>query len=165
MTKRNKLSIPAALVGAVALVLPFAPTAALAQTETVHYDEVEFASTHPCTGEPVEGDTKVKMTITTRDNGDGTTSVHVRQHTHGQQLLGLVSQDWYVFNEAEDTHEQTTFFGASGSVDVWTRYIHTSEDLAFQEEPGLDDFFQKTTLFISPLLPPVLVEDERPDCR
>jgi hypothetical protein len=140
-----------------ALLLPFA--ASPAQAETYH-EEVEFASEHPCTGEVVEGDTKVKMTITTTDNGDGTTTVHVHQHTHGQQLLGVVSQDWYVFNENQDSHTTETLLGPSGTVEAHTRFIHTSEDLAYQElVQGLDDFHQRLEIVIQPLLPPVVVRD------
>ena len=164
MTKRTKGFIPAAALSAVALVLPLSATA-FAQTEHVHEDEVVFASQHPCTKEPVEGDTHVRMTITTTDNPNGTMTVKVKQHTHGQQLLGLISQDWYVFNDAEDQEESTTILGTTGSVDTWTRFIHTSEDVAYQEEPGKDDYFQRTSLLFSPFLPPVLIEDERPDCR
>lgn len=164
MTKLRKASIPAAALAA-ALALPLTATSALAQPQHVHEDEVVFASQHPCTQEPVEGDTKVKMSITTTDNGDGTTGVHIRQHTHGQQLLGTISQDWYTFNEAQDEDYHTNFLGTSGSVAVWTRFIHTSEDVAYLEQPGLDDYFQRTTVFISPLLPPVIIEDDRVDCR
>lgn len=165
MTIWRKGLTPAAVLAAVALVLPLSATTASAQTQTVNEDEIPFGSTHPCTHEPVQGDSTVHMTIITQSNPDGTTTVKVRQHTHGQQLLGDISLDWYTFNDNEDSDTEFTFFGPSGSSDVWTRFIHTSEDIAFQEEPGLDDYFQKTTLFISPLLPPVLVEDERPDCR
>ncbi|HYO61097.1 MAG TPA: hypothetical protein VEU29_04290 [Actinomycetota bacterium] len=163
MTKSRKAFIPAVL--AIALAIPLTATSALAQTQHVHEDEVVFASQHPCTEEPVEGDTKVKMTITTTENSDGTTTVKVRQHTHGQQLLGTFSQDWYVFNDAQDEETTYTLFGPAGSVDSWTRFIHTTEDVAFNEEPGKDDYFQRTSIVFSPLLPPVLIEDERPDCR
>ena len=37
-----------------------------------------------------------------------------------------------------------------------TVFVHTSEDLAFQEEPGLDDFHQRFTVTFSPLSPPVV---------
>lgn len=164
MTKLTKASIPAAVL-AVAAALPLAATSAFAQTQHVHEDEVVFASIHPCTKETVEGDTKVKMTITTTENSNGTTTVKIKQHTHGQQLLGTVSQDWYVFNDAQDEETTYTLLGPSGSVDTWTRFIHTSEDVAFQEEPGEDDYFQRTSVVFSPLLPPTLIEDEREDCR
>lgn len=144
----------------VALVLPFAAQPAFAQTSETYKDEVEFASEHPCTREVVEGDTKVKMTITTTDNGDGTTTVDIHQHTHGQQLLGVVSLDWYVFNENQDTHTEETILGSSGSVETHTRFIHTSEDIAYQElAQGLDDFHQKLEVVFTPLLPPVVVRD------
>lgn len=144
----------------VALVLPFAAQPAGAQTSESYKEEVEFASDHPCTREIVEGDTKVKMTITTTDNGDGTTTVDVHQHTHGQQLLGVVSQDWYVFNENQDSHTTETIGGSTGTVETHTRFIHTSEDLAYQELlQGLDDFHQKLEVVVQPLLPPVVVRD------
>lgn len=165
MTRWRKGLTPAAAFAAVALVLPLSASPAYAQAQTVHQREVPFGDIHPCTKEPVQGPTDVHMTIITQDNGDGTTTVKVKQHTHGQQMLGDVSLDWYVFNENEDTETEFTLFGSAGSQEVWTRWIHTSEDVAFQEEPGLDDYFQRTTLFFSPFLPPVLVEDERPDCR
>lgn len=165
MTKWRKGSIPAAAFLAVALVLPLSATPAAAQAQTVHQDEIPFGSIHRCTGEPVEGDTDVHTTTIIKDNGNGTTTVKVKQHTHGQQLLGTVSQDWYVFNENEDTETEFTLLGPSGGGDIWTRFIHTTEDVAFQEEPGKDDYFQRTSIVISPLLPPTFVEDERDDCR
>lgn len=148
------------VVAAAVLVLPLSAAPAFAQTSETFHEEVEFASEHPCTREIVEGDTKVKMTITTTDNGDGTTTVDVHQHTHGQQLLGVVSQDWYVFNENMDSHTQDTILGRSGTIETHTRFIHTSEDLAHQEVmQGLDDFHQRLEVVISPLLPPVVVKD------
>jgi len=165
MTKWRKGLIPAAVLAAVALVLPLSASPAVAQTQTVHQREIPFGDVHPCTHEPVQGNTDVHMTIITQDNGDGTTTVKVIQHEHGEQMIGDVSLDFYTFNENEKTETEFTILGGTGSQDVWTRWIHTSEELAFQEEPGLDDYFQKTTLFFSPLLPPTLVEDERPDCR
>lgn len=163
MTNSRKAFIPAVL--AVALALPLTASSAFAQTQHVHEDEVVFASQHPCTEEPVEGDTKVKMTITTTENSNGTMSVKIRQHTHGQQLLGVISQDWYVFNDAQDEETEFTLLGPAGSVDTWTRFIHTSEDIAYNEEPGKDDYFQRNSVVFSPLLPPTVIEDERPDCR
>jgi hypothetical protein len=152
MTKWTRV-IPAA-----ALALTIAAPPALAQSQQ-HHEEVEFASDHPCTREFVEGDTKVKMTITTTDNGDGTTTVHVHQHTHGQQLLGVVSGDWYVFNENQDSHTTETIIGPSGSVDTHTRFIHTTEDLAYQElAQGLDDFHQRLEVVIQSRRP----LDQRP---
>ncbi|HYO60531.1 MAG TPA: hypothetical protein VEU29_01370 [Actinomycetota bacterium] len=129
------------------------PAAAAAQT---YQTEVEFSPEHPCTHEIVEGELRVKWTIVTQDNPDGTMKVTIHQHTHGQQLLGLFSQDWYVFNGAENVHEEFTLLGPSGSVVTKTVFVHTSEDLAFQEEPGLDDFHQRFTVTFSPLGPPVV---------
>ncbi|MDQ3981762.1 MAG: hypothetical protein M3271_03665, partial [Actinomycetota bacterium] len=91
---------------------------------TENQDDIEFASEHPCTGEPVTGNTTVHVTIITQENGDGSTTVRVRQHTHGQELFGVISQDRYTLNEAENSDTEFTFFGPSGSTDVWTRFIH-----------------------------------------
>jgi hypothetical protein len=136
------------------------PAVALVQSSETFHEEVEFAEEHPCTGEIVEGDTTVRMTITTTDNGDGTTTVDVHQHTHGQQLRGVVSQDWYVFNENMDSHTSETIIGSSGTVDTHTRFIHTTEDLAYQElMQGLDDFHQRLEVVVQPLLPPTVVRD------
>jgi hypothetical protein len=143
----------------VALALPLTAAPALAQSESYN-EEVEFASEHPCTREIVEGDARVRMTITTTENDDGTTHVHITQHTHGQQLYGPISQDWYTFNEAQDTHQDETLFGPSGTVETRTIFIHTSESLAYQElAQGLDDFHQRLEVVFSPLLPPVVVKD------
>lgn len=159
MTKRIKGLIPATVFSVVALVLPLTANTAFAQTQQVHERDVEFASQHPCTEELVEGDTTVHMTITTTNNPDGTMTVKVKQHTHGQQLLGVISQDWYTFNDAEDTEETFTLLGPAGSVSTKTIFIHTSEDVAFQEEPGLDDLHQRFAIAFSPLLPPTVVRD------
>lgn len=161
MTKLRKASSIAAALAAVALVLP---SPALAQTQHIHEDEVEFASIHNCTGEAVQGDVWVKYTITQTDNGDGTTTVKIKQHTHGQQLLGLISNDWYVFNDAQDTEETFTVFGSTGTVSTRTDYIHTTEDVAYQEEPGKDDFHQRLAFTFSPLLPPVITKSTS-ECR
>lgn len=157
MTKRNKGLIPAAALAAVALMLPLSGNA-LAQTQQVHEDDVEFASVHNCTGETVQGDVFVHMTITQTANPDGTTTVSIKQHTHGQQLLGLISGDWYTFNDAQDQTETFTIFGSAGTVTTRTEYIHTTEDVAFQEEPGKDDFHQRLAVTFSPLLPPVITK-------
>jgi hypothetical protein len=45
-----------------------------------------------------------------------------------------------------------------------TEYIHTGESLAFQEEPGLDDYHQRLKFTFSPFLPPVITRDTA-DCR
>jgi hypothetical protein len=71
-----------------------------------------------------------------------------------------VSQDWYVFNENLDSHTSETILGRSGTVETHTRFIHTTEDIAFQEPmQGLDDFHQRLEVVIQPLLPPVVVSD------
>lgn len=158
MTKRNKALIPAAALCAVALLLPFTASPAFAQTQTFE-EEIEFAGDHPCTLEPLQGDTRVRMTITTTNNPNGTMTVRIHQHTHGQQLLGLVSNDWYVFNEGEDTVTETTLLGPAGTTNTKTIFVHTSEDLAFQEEPGLDDYHQRLVVTFSPLLPPTVLKD------
>lgn len=158
MTRFRKASSIAATIAAVALVLPLSATAAFAQTQHIHEDEVEFASVHNCTGEPVQGDVWVKMTITQTANPDNTTTIKVKQHTHGQQLLGLISNDWYVFNDAQDQEETFTLLGPSGTVSSRTTYIHTTEDLAYQEVQGLDDFHQRMEVTFSPLLPPVITK-------
>lgn len=164
MTRTRKASSLAAAIAAVALVLPLSATAAFAQTQHIHEDEVEFASVHNCTGEPVQGDVWVKMTITQTENPDNTTTIKIKQHTHGQQLLGLISNDWYVFNDAQDTEETFTVLGPSGSVSTRTTYIHTGENVAYQEQPGLDDFHQRLALTFSPLLPPVITKSTS-ECR
>lgn len=161
MTKLRRASSIAASLAAVALVLP---SPAFAQTEHIHEDEVEFASVHNCTGEPVRGNVWVKWTITQTANPDNTTTIRLKQHTHGQQLLGLASNDWYVFNEAEDVEETFTVFGPTNTVRTRTSYIHTTEDLAFEEEPGLDDFHQNLEITFSPLLPPVITKSTS-ECR
>jgi hypothetical protein len=156
MTNWRKGSIPATLLSVVALVLPL--TASPAHAET-YREDVEFSSVHNCTLEAVQGDAWVKITIETTDNGNGTTTVAMKQHTHGQQLLGLISGDWYVFNNGEDFTDTATIFGSSGTVYSRTEYIHTTEDVAFQETAGLDDYHQRLKFTFSPLLPPVVTKD------
>lgn len=159
MTKWRKASCAAAALSVVALVLPFSASPALAATQTFE-EEVEFAGDHPCTHEPLEGDQRVHMTITTTDNPNGTMTVRIHQHTHGQQLLGLVSGDWYVFNEGEDSVSETTLLGPAGTTTTKTIFVHTSEDLAFQESAqGLDDYHQRLVVTFSPLLPPTVLKD------
>jgi hypothetical protein len=155
MTKVRKASAIASALAAVALALPLSSPASAA----TYQEEIEFATDHPCTREIVEGDTTVRMTINTTSNPDGTQTVQVIQHTHGQQLLGVVSQDWYVFNEGENTNESFTLVGPSGSISTRTTFIHTSEDLAYQEVPGMDDFHQRLLVTFTPLLPPTIVRD------
>lgn len=165
MTKWRKASIPAAAFLAVALVLPLSATPAAAQTQTVHEQDIPFGAVHPCTQETVQGPTDLHMTIITQENGDGTTTLKVRQHVHGQQMIGDVSLDYYTFNDNEQSDTEFTLLGPSGTRDIWTRWIHTSEDVAHQEVPGEDDYFQRTSIVVQPLLPPTIIEDERPDCR
>lgn len=152
--RKNRFGLAAVLTCA-CLQVAATTSAAVAATQT-HQTEIEFPPNHPCTHEPLEGDLRVKWTIVTHDNPDGTMKVTIHQHTHGQQLLGLISQDWYVFNEAQNTHEEFTLSGPSGFVTTKTVFVHTSEDLAFQEEPGLDDFHQRFTVTFSPASPPVV---------
>lgn len=153
MPNRRRASTRAALLALTFLVTAAGPAVAASETYQV---EIEFPPDHPCTHEPLEGDLRVRWTIVTQDNPDGTMTVTIHQHTHGQQLLGLVSQDWYVFNGAQDTHETFTLLGSSGHVTTKTVFVHTSEDLAFQEERGLDDFHQRFTVTFSPFTPPVV---------
>lgn len=155
MTNWRKAASVTTGLAAVALMLPLSSFAA---AETYH-EEVEFATTHPCTQEPVEGDTKVKMTINTTNNPDGTMGVTIHQHTHGQQLLGLISQDWYVFNDGQNTSESYTLLGPSGSVATRTTFIHTSEDIAYLEPQGMDDYHQRLVVTFTPLLPPTVLKD------
>lgn len=159
MTNRTRLSASAAVVALTAFALPLAGGTALAETVKTHEKEVVFDAEHPCTKENVIGDTRVKMTITTTEHDDGTTTVETVQHTHGQQLYGVISQDWYTFNNAEDVRKTETIFGSSGTAESKTQFIHTDEDIANLEVPGEDDFHQKLDIVISPLLPPVVVKD------
>lgn len=125
---------------------------------------VAFAAIHSCTLEPVEGDARVHFVIHTTDNPDGTTAVHIRQQTHGSQLLGAVSGDTYVFNESQDVVQSETISGSSGRVMTRTIFVHNGEQLAYLEEPGLDDLHQHMTIVFSPLLPPEIRVD-RTECR
>lgn len=146
---------------AAAVALPLSATPASAET---YHEEVEFAATHNCTGETVEGDTKVKVTFNTTENSDGTTTVHTKQHTVGSQLRGLISNDKYTFNNSEDVEETFTILGTTGSIRFKTIFVHSTEDVAYQEEPGLDDFHQKFSATFVPLLPPVVTKDTA-DCK
>ena len=155
MARSRTLFFPAAVLGVTSLLVAASTGPAFGAAQT-HKFETEFPPDHPCTHEPLEGDLRVRWTIVTQDNPDGTMKVTIHQHTHGQQLLGLISLDWYVFNGAQDTHQEFTLLGPSGSVTTKTVFVHTSEDLAFQEEPGLDDFHQRFTVTFSPLSPPAV---------
>ncbi|HEX2196481.1 MAG TPA: hypothetical protein VHJ76_06100, partial [Actinomycetota bacterium] len=123
------------VVSAVALALPLFANPALAET---YHEEIEFASEHECTQEPVEGDTKVRYTINTTENSDGTTTVHTKQHTVGSQLRGVISNDHYTFNDSQDVDETFTLFGSTGTVRTKTVFVHSTEQVAYLEQPGLD---------------------------
>lgn len=156
MTRFGKAHVWATVASAVALALPLFAKPALAET---FHEEVEFAAVHDCTGETVEGDTKVRVTFTTTENSDGTTTVHTKQHTVGSQLRGVISNDKYTFNNSEDVEETFTILGSFGSIKFKTIFVHSTEDVAFEEEPGKDDFHQKFNATFAPLLPPVVTKD------
>lgn len=164
MTNRRKVALPIAAVSAFAILLPLGSPGAIAATTRTHQKDVEFAARHPCTQEDVVGDTRVRMTIEETTNDDGTTTVTTTQHTHGQQLLGVVSQDWYTFNHASEVTTTETFVGTSGTTKSKTIFEHTSEDIANLEPPGEDDFHQKLHVITQPFLPPVVVQDTG-DCK
>lgn len=155
MIKWTKGSAVTAALTVVALVLPLSNVAFAEKFE----QDVEFASEHPCTREFVEGDTWVKMWIETTNNSDGTMTVKIKQLTHGQELYGVISGDKYVFNDGQDTEETFTLLGPTGTVATRTTFIHTGEDQAFAEVPGLDDFHQRFLVTFAPLLPPTIVRD------
>jgi hypothetical protein len=154
LTRFKSTHVPVTVASLVALALPVFASPAVAAT---YHEEVEFATEHECTGEIVEGDTKVRMTINTTENSDGTTTVHTKQHTVGSQLRGVVSNDHYTFNGSQDVESTDTIFGSAGVVDGKIVFVHSSEDVAYLEQPGLDDLHQRYTLTFAPLLPPVLV--------
>ncbi|HYO61096.1 MAG TPA: hypothetical protein VEU29_04285 [Actinomycetota bacterium] len=145
----------------VAVALPLLANPASAAT---YHEEIEFATTHNCTGEPVEGDTKVRITVDTTENSDGTTTVKTKQHTVGSQLRGLISNDKYTFNNSEDVEETATLFCSAGHIKSRTVFVHSSEDVAYTEQPGMDDFHQHFTMTFAPLLPPVLTKDKT-ECK
>ncbi|HEX2296566.1 MAG TPA: hypothetical protein VHN37_14835 [Actinomycetota bacterium] len=151
----------AAAAAAVAVAVPLFARPALAET---YRDEIVFDQEHECTLENVVGDTKVKITIETKNNPDGTTTVKSTQHTHGSQLRGVISGDKYVFNNSEDVVETFTLLGSSGSVKSKTIFVHNGESVANLETPGLDDFHQHFSMTFSPLLPPVILKD-RAECQ
>ena len=154
----------ALLVAAVAsVVAALVAAAAPAATETSTF-VIEFSAVHPCTGEPVEGDTRVHVVVTTTENPDGTTRVRTLQQTHGHSLVGLISGDRYNFNNGQDVVEEFDLLGSSGRIVTRTEFIHQGEDLAFEESAGLDDLHERIVLTFRPLLPPT-VERERVDCR
>lgn len=161
LTRFKCTRVPVTVASIVALALPLLANPAVAET---YHQEVEFSSTHDCTQEPVEGDTKVKITVNTTENSDGTTTVKTKQHTVGSQLRGLISNDKYTFNNSEDVEETFTLLGSTGQVKSRTVFVHSSEHVAYLEQPGLDDFHQKFTLTFAPLLPPVLTKDSS-ECK
>jgi hypothetical protein len=154
LTRLRSTRVAVTMASAVALALPVFAGPASAAT---YHEEIEFSSTHDCTGEPIEGDTKVRITVNTTENSDGTTTVNTKQHTVGSQLRGIISNDKYTFNNAQDTEQTDTIIGSAGVVDSKTVFVHSTEDVAYLEQQGLDDFHQRFTLTFSPLLPPVLV--------
>lgn len=161
LTRMKSARALVTVTSAVAMALPLFANPAAAAT---YQEEIEFASEHECTGEPVEGDTKVRYTITTTDNSDGTTTVHTKQHTVGSQLRGLISNDKYTFNDSQDAETTDTIFGSAGTVSTKTIFVHSSEDVAYLEQPGKDDLHQRLDIVIAPLLPPTVVMDDT-ECK
>ena len=167
MTNRTRLSASAAVIALVAVALPLAGGTASAETVKTHDKDVVFDAQHECTGENVSGDTTVKMTITTTENDDGTTTVHTHQKTHGQQLEGFPSLDQYTFNGAEDVETTETLLGPSGTSSIKTIFIHNGEGpvgTAVGSLEGMDDFHLRQDLIISPILPPTMVRDSE-ECK
>ena len=160
--RRFKSLLFVAVAGASGVAAVFA-AAGSAATETFKF-EVVYSAQHPCTLEPVEGDTRVHMVVTTTENPDGSTRVRVHQHTHGQDLRGLVSGDGYVFNNGEDVITEADILGDSGRVVSRTEFIHQGETAALLESPGLDDFHQRLIFTFTPLAPPTM-ERDRSECR
>lgn len=161
MTRFKKAHAVATAASAALLALPLLAPPASAAT---YHEEIEFASTHTCTQEPIEGDTKVRYTITTTDNGDGTTTVHTKQHTVGSQLRGLISNDKYTFNDSQDAETTETLAGSFGTISTKTIFVHSSEDVAYLEQQGLDDLHQRLDIVIAPLLPPTVVMEDT-ECK
>lgn len=161
LTRFRKAHVPVTLASIVAVALPLSAGPASAET---YHERIEFAAVHNCTGETVEGDTKVRITIDTTENSDGTTTVHSKQHTVGSQLRGVISNDKYTFNNSEDVDETFTLLGSAGTHKSRTVFVHSSEHVAYLEQPGLDDFHQKFTLTFAPLMPPVLTKDSA-ECK
>lgn len=162
MTTRTRIHAALAAGALATLVAPFG--GAPAHAETTH-TEIEFSRTHECTHEDVVGDTRVRYTTETRDNGDGTTTVTVRQHSHGSHLRGVFSGDEYMLNEKRDTTETFTVSTTlGGSAETQTVFIHKGEDQAFTEVPGRDDLHQRLTFLIPPVGESVLVMEDN-DCR
>ena len=161
MRARTKLSAAFAAAALTTIATPFGATPAHAET---FHDEIEFSRTHECTHEDVIGETRVHVTTTTTDNGDGTTTVHVKQHAHGSHLVGFFSGDEYVLNEKTDVDEEfivSTSLGGAGSTK--TTFNHKGEEQAFTEVPGQDDLWQRVTFVIPPLGgdPQIVMADTR----
>ena len=141
MKIRNRIGAGLVLTLTTALLLPLGSTVAQAESsKTV----IPFDGPHFCTRENVTGDTKVHATFDTQQNPDGTTTVTTRQHAHGSQLVGNMSQDFYVFNERSERVETFLIVGSTGTIALDTHFIHMSEAQAFLELPGMDDLKQTT---------------------
>ena len=162
---RLKKKIGAALAAGALMTVAMPFGASPASAKTTH-DEIEFSRTHECTHEDVIGDTRVKYTTTQTDNGDGTTTVTIKQHSHGSHLVGTFSGDEYMLNEQRDTEQQFMMLTSLGGVaETKTVFIHKGEDQAFTEVPGEDDLHQELSFLIPPFGgDPVLVMEEN-DCR
>ena len=154
--RRPSIFLATGLAASVAAAVLAGGAPAATETFTEH---VEFASQHPCTLEPVVGETRVHVVITTTE-----TRIRVLQQTHGQTLVGAVSGDDYVFNNAEDVVTEADLVGGSARLVIRTEFIHQGEGVAFGEEQGLDDFHQRLVVTVTPGLPPT-IERDRADCR
>ena len=138
----KRISLGVILAASAALLVP---GGAMPVNAASSQEEIPFDSIHFCTRENVTGDTKVHMTVDTQDNGNGTTTITTKQHAHGEQLVGNMSGDFYVFNERSERVETDLVIGSQGTFDVDTHFIHMSEDQAFLEFPGMDDLKQTST--------------------
>jgi hypothetical protein len=153
---RTKLGLVVSIAALATLAGSLSPTSAFADSD---HQEFMFSETHPCTHEQVVGDTRVDFDSTTQDNGDGTTTVTMTQRTHGNQLVGVLSDDTYVINEHTETTE--TFIistSLGGSVSTKSVFIHNGENQANTEIQGLDDLHQRLTWVFAPGGPPMMVE-------
>jgi hypothetical protein len=148
---RRKITAGIVLAVTAALLVPAAVIPASADSTQ---QEVPFDGPHFCTRENVTGEQKIHITFDTQQNPGGTTTITSRQHAHGEQLLGNVSGDFYVFNERSERVETDTILGSQGTFSVDTHFIHMSEEQAFLELPGMDDLKQSTefTFVRDPLL-------------
>lgn len=163
MKNRTKLGTALAAAVLTTVVTPFGPPAAKAANET-HF-EIEYSDTHECTHEQVTGDLRVHYTTETTNNGNGTTTVVIKQHAHGSHLEGVFSADEYMMNEVSDT-EETFLLNTSmgGVVETRTVFIHKGEDQAFTEVPGEDDLHQRLTFAFLPIGDPEMIMEDT-DCR